>query len=138
MIEMLPENLEDTELNKLKKTINQQIIIRRNNPSNTLPVPVAVRRNHNLMAVYCEGQIANELIAKTGNIMPDGTSRQGVDEIAATVTKVGDKIRTLKLIPITKGTGENWASVVVYMLDRLATASSSTIENIWKSISSIL
>ena len=27
MIEMLPENLEDTELNKLKKSINQQIII---------------------------------------------------------------------------------------------------------------
>ena len=27
MIEMLPENLEDTELNKLKKTINQKIII---------------------------------------------------------------------------------------------------------------
>ena len=42
MIEMLPENLEDTELNKLKKTINQQIIIRRNNPSNTLLVPAAV------------------------------------------------------------------------------------------------
>ena len=134
MIEMLPENLEVTELKKLKKTINQQIIIRRNNPSNTSPVPAAVRRNHNLMAVYCEGQIVNELIVKTGNIMPDGTSRQGVGEIAATV----NKIRTLKSIAITKGTGENWASVVVYMLDRLATASSSTIENIWKSISSIL
>ena len=27
VIEMLPENLEDTELNKLKKTISQQIIL---------------------------------------------------------------------------------------------------------------
>ena len=64
MIEMLPENLEDTELNKLKKTINQQIIIRGNNPSKTLTVPAAAQRNHNLMVVYCEEQIANELIAK--------------------------------------------------------------------------
>ena len=59
-------------------------------------------------------------------------------EIAATVAKVGDKIRALKSVPITKGTRENWAPAVVYMLDRLATASSSTIDNIWKSISSIL
>ena len=117
MIEMLPENLEVTELKKLKKTINQQIIIRRNNPSNTSPVPAAVRRNHNLMAVYCEGQIANKLIAKTGYIMPDGTSRQRVGEIAVTVTKVGDKIRAFKSIPITKGTRENWSSAVIYMLD---------------------
>ena len=82
-----------------------------------MPVPAAVRRNHNLMAVYCEGQIANKLIAKTGYIMPDGTSRQGVGEIAVTVTKVGDKIRALKSVPITKGTRENWASTVIYMLD---------------------
>ena len=90
------------------------------------------------MAVYCEGQIANGLIAKTGYIMPDGTSRQGVGEIAATVTKVGDKIRAPKSLSITKGTRENWASAVVYMFDRLATASSSTIDNIWKNTSSIL
>ena len=38
-------------------------------------------------------------------------------EIAATVAKVGDKIRALKSIPITKGTRENWAFAVVYMLD---------------------
>ena len=70
--------------------------------------------------------------------MPDGTSRQGVGEIAATVTKVGDKIRALKAVPITKGTGENWASAIIYMLDRLATASSSSIDVMWKSLSSIL
>ena len=60
------------------------------------------------MAVYCEGQIANELIVKTGYIMSHGTSRQGVGEIAATVTKVVDKIRALKSIPITNDTRENW------------------------------
>ena len=43
MIEMLPENLENIELNKLKKIINQIIIIQRNNPSKSLPVPAAVR-----------------------------------------------------------------------------------------------
>ena len=62
--------------------------------------------------------------------MPDGTSRQGVGEIAATAAKVEDKIRALKSIPITKGPRENWASAVVYKLDQLATASSSCIDNI--------
>ena len=100
MIEMLPENLENIELNKLKKIINQIIIIQRNNPSNSLPVPAAVQRNHNLMAVYCEGQITNELIAKTGYIMPDGTSTEGESEMEAIFTKVADKIKALKLTSV--------------------------------------
>ena len=62
--------------------------------------------------------------------MPDGTSRQGVGEMAATVTKVEDKIRALKSISITEGRRQNWASAVVYILDRLATVSSSSIEHI--------
>ena len=90
------------------------------------------------MAVYCEGQITNELIAKTGYIMPDGTSTEGESEIEAIFTKVADKIRALKLTSIKKGKRENWASAVVYILDPLATASSSTINSIWKNISSIL
>ena len=40
-----------------------------------------------------------------------------VGEITVTVTKVGDKIRAFKSIPITKGTRENWSSAVIYMLD---------------------
>ena len=118
--------------------MEEKFKIRRKDPNNTLPVPASVRRNHNLMAVYCEGQIADELIQETGHLMPDGTSRQGVGEIAAAVTKVGDKIRALKMVPITKGTRENWASAIIYMLDILATASSSNIGKVWRSLSSIL
>ena len=54
--------------------------------------------------------------------MPDGTSRQGVGDVTATVTKVGDKFRALKTVKITKGTTSNWADAVVFMQRRLATA----------------
>ena len=138
MTEVTSEIQPNAEIGKLKRIVEEKIKIRRKDPNNTLPVPASVRRNHNLMAVYCEGQIANELIQKTGYLMPDSTSRQGVGEIAATVTKVGDKIRALKAVPITKGTRENWASAIIYMVGRLATALFSNIDNVWMSLSSIL
>ena len=50
----------------------------------------------------------------------------------AKFTKVADKIRALKLTSIKKGKRENWASAVIYILEPLATASSSTINSIWK------
>lgn len=67
-----------------------------------MPTPAAVRRNHALLAVYIESQIASELLTKTGFLMPDGTSKQGVGDIATTVNKDGDKIRALKAVPIKK------------------------------------
>ena len=38
---------------------------------------------------------------KKGFIMPDGTSRQGVEDVAATVMRVGDKFLALKTVSIT-------------------------------------
>ena len=62
-------------------------------PSYTLPTTSCVRSNQHLLAVYCESKVAEELLSsKTAFIMPDGTSRQGVGEIAAVNAKIGDKI----------------------------------------------
>ncbi len=59
---------------------------------NTLPDPVCVRHNHSLMSVFCEGKIADEIVSRQQSfILPDGTSRQGVGDIAAAMVKVGDR-----------------------------------------------
>ena len=67
--------------------------------------------------------------------MSDFTLSQGV---GATVTKVGDKIQTLKAVLLAKSTRENWASAIIYILNWLATASSFSIDAVWESLSSIL
>ena len=53
------------------------------------------KHNHNLVAVYCEKKMTEEILTKY--IMPDGTSRQGVGDIAATLVKTGYKFRALKI-----------------------------------------
>ena len=126
------------EIRKLKEFVCGKIQERQNDQKNTLPDVHCVRHNHNLLAVYCEGKVAEELVLKKGFIMPDGTSRQGVGDIAATVAKVGDKFHALKTVKITKGTTNNWANDVTHMLQRLAKALNSDIHDIWQSVSAII
>ena len=103
------------EIRKLKEFVCGKIQERQDDQKNTLPDVHCVRHNHNLLAVYCEGKVAEELVLKKGFIMPDGTSRQGVGDIAATVARVGDKFRALKTVKITKGTTNNWANAVTHV-----------------------
>ena len=66
--------------------------------------------------------------------MLDGTSRQGVGDIAAIVVKTGGKFRALKIAQLGKGDRNNWAIAIVYMIDRLVTASKANVDNIWHDI----
>ena len=70
--------------------------------------------------------------------MPDGTSRQGVGNVAAVSVKIGGKIRSLKCVQLSEGNRKNWANAVIYMLKRLAVASGTEIEDIWHRVSVIL
>ena len=115
---------------KLKKIIREKINERKSNPGSTLPDPGCIRSNHKLLSVYCEKRIAEEMVEKKAFILPDGTSRQGVGVIAAAVVKVGDKIRALKSSQISKGNRNNWAIATIHMLDRLATSSNVTVDEI--------
>ena len=126
------------EIMKLKETVRSIIEIRKKDKGNVLPDPICVRKNHNLISVYCESKIADEIIEKKAFIIPDGTSRQGVGDMAAAVVKVGDHIRALKATKIGKGDRENWAAAIYHMLDRLAAASSKDITTIWESIVAML
>ena len=62
--------------------------------------------------------------------LPNGTSRQGTGDIASMVVKVGDKICALKSLNNSKGDRSNWATVILHMLDHLATASKVEIKAI--------
>ena len=54
------------------------------------------------------------------------------------VVKVGDKIRALKSLKIGKGDRSNWASAIIHLLDRLATATKVEVEDKWRSITAIV
>ena len=126
------------QISKLRKIISEKINERKLNPGSTLPDPGCIRSNHKLLSVYCEKRIAEEMVEKKAFILPDGTSRQGVGEIAAAVVKVGDKIRALKSLQISKGNRNNWAIAIIHMLDRLATSSNVTVDEIWQSITTMV
>ena len=98
---------------------------------NTLPDVTCVRKNHNLISVYCEGKVADEILEHQVFIIPDGTSIQGIGVLAGAVVKVSSHIRALKCLQIGKGDRENWAKAIYHMLDHLATASNRDVGNIW-------
>ena len=129
-----PSDMSSKIASELQRTVQSFIEIRKKDMGNTLPDPNCVRHNHNLLSIYCESKVANEIIQKKAFILPDGTSKQGVGEVAAAVVKVGEKFRALKSLQLKKGDRENWASAIYHMLDRLATASGTEVGVIWKSI----
>ena len=84
---------------KLRETVSECTLKRRSDMENTLPDVTCVRRNHNLISVCCEGKVADEILEHQAFIIPDGTSRQGVGDLAGAV-KVSSHIRALKCLQI--------------------------------------
>ena len=62
------------EVQKLKLILDKKIKIRQAEKSYMLPEPKCVRHNHNLLAVHCEGKVAEEILDKKCFSMPDGTT----------------------------------------------------------------
>ena len=76
------------------------------------------------MSVFVEGRIAEEMLQNEGTfIIPDGTTRNKVGELAAMLVKVGNKMRAVKAQQIGKGDRVTWADTIVHMLKRLSVAS---------------
>ena len=82
---------------------------------NCLPDRRTARCNHYLMSVFVEGKIAEEMLNKESGtfIMPDGTTRNKVGEIAAMLVRVGDKMRAVKAQQIGCGDRATWADTIV-------------------------
>ena len=85
---------------KLRETISECTLKRRSDMENTLPDVTCVCKNHNLISVYCQVKVADEILKHQAFIIPDGTSRQGVGDLAGAVVKVSSHIRSLKCLQI--------------------------------------
>ena len=97
---------------KLRETVSECTSKQRSDMGNTLPDVTCVRKNHNLISVYCEGKVADEILEHQAFIIPDGTSRQGVGDLVGAVVKVSSHITALKCLRISKGDRENWAKAI--------------------------
>ena len=128
-----------TQIEKLKSLVESRKKRAKDNSMNTLPDPHTARRNHHLMSVFVEGKIAEEMLQNEGSfIIPDGTTRNKVPDIAAMLIKVGNKMRAVKAQQIGKSDRVTWTDTVIHMLSRLASASRTDVKALWSSVRSIL
>ena len=104
-----------------------------------LPDPRSIRRAHHLLASYLEGEIGGMMV-KDGKtfLMPDGTSRAKVGKMGATLVSIEGKMRALKLQCMGNEQRENWANTIIHQLQRLSEASGESLEDIYKSICSLV
>ena len=75
-----------SEIQKLRSIDEKRKAQAKENSISALPDIHTTRRNHQLMSVYVEGEIGKEMMKEEGGgtfIMPDGTTRNKVGEIAA-------------------------------------------------------
>ena len=110
------------QIKKLKDLVELKKENAKKNSMNCLPDRRTARRNHYLISVFVEGKIAEEMLNKESGtfIMPDGTTRNKVGEIAAMLVRVGDKMRAVKAQQIGCGDRATWADTIVHMLSRLS------------------
>ena len=107
--------------------------------SNVLPDPRSIRRAHHQAASYLEGEIGS-LMVKDGKtfLMPDGTSRAKVGKMGATLVSIEGKMRALKLQGMGNEQRENWADTIIHQIQRLSAASNESVEDIYRSICSLV
>ena len=108
---------------KLRETLSECTLKRRSDMDNKLLDVTCVRKNHSLISVYCEGKVVDEILEHQAFIIPDGTSRQGLGDLAGAVVKVNSYIRAFKCLQLGKGDRENWIKTIYHMLDHFVTAS---------------
>ena len=127
----------DTALDRLRVFVAKELATR-SNSKEVLPSRRIARYYHSLLAVYIEGQIGQQMAESESYILPDGTSRAQVGEIAAMTVNVGGRTRAVKALQITATDRDNWSAAVINILDRLSTASGNELEVIWKSVQCII
>ena len=78
------------------------------NLHHALPSPKSVRSAHHVISAYLEGKIGEEMLREGKSyLMPDGTSRQRLGRMGASLVKVGEKFRALRVLKMGNETRDN-------------------------------
>ena len=89
-----------------------------------LPDPSTIRSAHHTIATHLEGKIADQMVnAESAFLMPDGTSRQKLGRIGASLVFIEGQVRALKCQLMGNETRDNWADTIIHNLKRLAVSS---------------
>ena len=95
-------------LPKLKEKIVSTKNKQKQKLSNVLPEPNSLRRARRNISCYLEGKVGDEMMKSGKNfLMPDGTSRQKLGQIGASLISVDGKMRSLKMQWMGNETREN-------------------------------
>ena len=107
-------------LEELESTIKTLKTLNQTNLDEVLPDPCSVRAAHHNIATHLEGKIAIQMTdADSAFLMPDGTSRQRLGRVGASLVFIEGQVRALKCQLMGNETRENWADTLVHNLKRL-------------------
>lgn len=131
--------LPEIDLDQVEESISQTRLRNKVNPDQLLPDPTNVRIAHRSISTYIEGKIGDEMVnANSSFLMPDGTSRQRLGRIGASLVFVEGKVRALKTQLMGNEKRENWAETLIFQLKRLALASGKDVVDIYKRIGALV
>ena len=134
-----PPVAKKAKIDEIESSVNSLKNLNKMNLNQVLPDPSSVRAAHHTIATHLEGKIADQMIkAESAFLMPDGTSRQKLGKIGASLVYIEGQVRALKCQLMGNETRENWADTLIHNLRRLAMASGKEVVDIFKTILSFI
>ena len=82
---------------QLRKSIETSKVTNKIHLDQVLPDPCSVRAAHHIIATHLEGKIADQMTESGSSfLMPDGTSRQRLGRVGASLVFIEGQVRALK------------------------------------------
>ena len=132
--ELLPA-AKKARIEELETSITASKTLNKTKLDQVLPDPGSVREAHHTIAAHLEGKIGDQMVdSASAFLMPDGTSRQRLGRIGASLVFIEGQVRALKCQLMGNETRENWADTLIHNLKRLSMASDKDVIDIFKTI----
>ena len=123
----------------LEKSIETSKVTNKIHLDQLLPDPCSVRAAHHIIATHLEGKIADQMTESGSSfLMPDGTSRQRLGRVGASLVFIEGQVRALKCQLMGNETRDNWADTLIHNLKRLSVASGKDLVDIFTTIQSFV
>jgi hypothetical protein len=91
-----------------------------------------------LISINATQKVAQELLHHESAIIPDATSRKVIGKVGGVMAQVGGKIRALTFLKMGNETRDNWADLIVFLLEQLSTAADCDKQQIWAKVCYLL